>query len=147
MKRILLAVEGSEASARAIELATNLAVKFEADLVLISVVDGFARPEAVAQYKRFRAATRATKAHFAESLAYDAVERARVQALARGVRSIRSAVRFGDAAEEILKCRDETEADAIVIGSQGHGKIAGLMLGSVSQRIASVAPCAVVIAR
>jgi len=148
MKRVVAAVDGSEASERAVELAVELAVKFDAELILIGVVQpGFARPEALAEYMRLHDTTRASLAHFAESFARDTVERARAQALARGAGSVRSEVRFGDPAEEIMKCRDETEADAIVIGSPGHGRVAGFLLGSVSQKIASIAPCHVVIAR
>ena len=39
------------------------------------------------------------------------------------------------------------EAQLLVVGSRGHGGVAGLMLGSVSQQCAHHAPCPVVIVR
>ncbi|GAA1274117.1 universal stress protein [Kitasatospora nipponensis] len=38
-------------------------------------------------------------------------------------------------------------AELLVVGSRGHGSFAGAMLGSVSQRCVTHAPCAVVIVR
>jgi len=42
-------------------------------------------------------------------------------------------------ADEARKVR----ADVIVVGTRGHGRIAGMLLGSVTQRLLHVAPCPV----
>jgi nucleotide-binding universal stress UspA family protein len=43
---------------------------------------------------------------------------------------------------------DQAEgADLLVVGSRGHGRIAGALLGSISQQVAQHAPCPVVIVR
>jgi nucleotide-binding universal stress UspA family protein len=42
-------------------------------------------------------------------------------------------------ADEARKLR----ADVIVVGTRGHGRIAGMLLGSVTQRLLHVAPCPV----
>ena len=47
---------------------------------------------------------------------------------------------YGDPATEILRYAREAEADTIVMGSRGRGRLAGLLLGSVSQKVASLAP-------
>ncbi len=147
MKRILAAVDGSEASMRAVELAADLATKFQAELVLIDVVEHGSPPDwALAEYVRLDQIP-GDMGQFAESFARDALEKARAQAVARGAGPVRSEIRFGDPAQEILKFREETEADAIIIGSRGRGRLAGVLLGSVSQKIASQAPCMVAIAR
>jgi nucleotide-binding universal stress UspA family protein len=84
---------------------------------------------------------------FAESFARDALKRARERALTRGADLIRSEIYFGDPAEEILKFREQIGADVIVVGSRGRGRLTGLLLGSVSQKIANSAACTVAIAR
>lgn len=53
----------------------------------------------------------------------------------------------GDAKSVILQEAEKFDADLIVIGSHGHGAIAGFLLGSVSQAVSLHAKCSVLITR
>ncbi|MEO5948001.1 MAG: universal stress protein [Chitinophagaceae bacterium] len=60
---------------------------------------------------------------------------------------ITTAVIDGSPAQIILREAEAFDADLIVIGSHGHGAIAGFLLGSVSQSVAQHAKCSVEIVR
>ena len=46
-------------------------------------------------------------------------------------------------AHELAEIASRERADVIVVGTRGHRQIAGLLLGSVTQRLLHVAPCPV----
>jgi nucleotide-binding universal stress UspA family protein len=48
-----------------------------------------------------------------------------------------------DPADLIADVAREADADVIVVGTRGRGRIAGMLLGSVTQRLLHVAPCPV----
>ena len=103
MKRILAAVDGSEASMQAVELAAELATKFQAEFLLICVVEHGSPPDwALAEYVR-PDQIGTDMGQFAVSFARDALENARARAVARGVDPVRSEIRVGDASEEIFE--------------------------------------------
>ena len=52
---------------------------------------------------------------------------------------------IGHAAAQLLA--DAADAELLVLGSRGRGGFASLLLGSVSQRVATHAPCSVVVVR
>lgn len=53
----------------------------------------------------------------------------------------------GDPASAILEVAKTRNSDVIVMGSRGLGRLAGLLLGSTSQKVVSHAPCPVLIVR
>jgi nucleotide-binding universal stress UspA family protein len=54
-------------------------------------------------------------------------------------------VRRGAAAHVLIEAGDD--ASMLVLGSRGHGKVTGLLIGSVSQHVARYAPCPVAVVR
>lgn len=50
-----------------------------------------------------------------------------------------------DTAKPIAALARECHADVIVVGTRGHSGLAGLALGSVTQRLLHVAPCPVLV--
>jgi nucleotide-binding universal stress UspA family protein len=48
-----------------------------------------------------------------------------------------------DPADLIADVAREVDADVVVVGTRGHGRVAGMLLGSVTQRLLHVAPCPV----
>jgi nucleotide-binding universal stress UspA family protein len=49
----------------------------------------------------------------------------------------------GGAAHRIAEVASRNDADLIVVGTRGHTAFAGLLLGSVTQRLLHIAPCPV----
>lgn len=53
----------------------------------------------------------------------------------------------GDAASAIIEVANVRKSDLIVMGSRGLGRLAGLVLGSTSQKVVAHASCPVLIVR
>lgn len=53
----------------------------------------------------------------------------------------------GDPAAAIIEVASTRKSDLIVMGSRGLGRLAGLVLGSTSQKVVAHAPCPVLIVR
>lgn len=60
---------------------------------------------------------------------------------------IRTEILEGPAADAVLRVAETRGSDLIVMGSRGLGQIAGLLLGSQSQKVVTHAPCPVLIVR
>jgi nucleotide-binding universal stress UspA family protein len=59
----------------------------------------------------------------------------------KGVKQVDLAVEEGNPAELILDCAKKNNADMIVMGSQGLSKLKGILVGSVSHKVNHLAGC------
>ena len=138
MKSILVATDGSEGAGRAVDYAARAAKSEGCDLLIVHVIGGYGLPDNV-----FRQFTRAEQAWLQEQL--EAVSKtilnaARERAHGIGVKTILLESRSGDVAQSIIDIAQEKDVASMVLGKRGVGRIAGLLLGSISQKIVSLAP-------
>ncbi len=148
MERIVAAVDGSAPSLKAVDFAADLASKYDAELILFNVAREFSpiidgELEAYARIEHIE--TLASEAGVAA--AETVLAGARLTARAKGATRISTRWAFGDPAEEIIALAKDRQADLIVIGSRGHGRLAGLLLGSVAQKTLGHASCPVLAVR
>ena len=145
MKTILVAVDRSTASLRAVDVALDLAKKYDADLVLLTVVRSVpALDPVLQQYARSEHVSGPPTMVVIESARQsltDICDRARE----RGAHTPRVEVAVGEPADEILAFARSAKPDLIVMGSRGHGRLAGVLLGSVAQKVMGLASCPVLV--
>ena len=134
MKRILVAVDGSEGSKAAIDEALALARDLDASLTFVSVRRP---PSSVRGHPYYDRQLSHGLGHARQAIA-EAVEAARTA----GVEIFE-----GDAADEIVSLADNRDVDLVIVGSRGHGALAGALLGSVSREIVQHASVPVLVAK
>jgi nucleotide-binding universal stress UspA family protein len=138
MNRILVATDGSEGADRAVDYAARRAKADGAELLIVNVMGGYGLPDKV-----FLAFTNDQNVLLKELLASQSaatLTTARDRAREAGVSTIVLESRTGEAAQTIIDIAHEKKADAIVVGKRGAGRVAGVLLGSVSQKLASLSP-------
>jgi len=143
MRQIMVATDGSESAERAVDIAAELAKTVGGSLHIVNVAGDL--PEEALEVVR--------RSPSMEKLAGDAIDarsqqiltRALERARCKGVKDIHTQQSWGDVAEKILDALQSVGADTLVVGRRGRGRLAGLLLGSVSQKLASLSPSVVVV--
>jgi nucleotide-binding universal stress UspA family protein len=138
MKRILVAVDGSEPSLKAARMAADIALRFGSKLTLVHVVPKLVLPPDV--YGLTIAEVEKEHRAYADRL----LEKA-ISALEEPGLEISTTVLYGSPAEAIAEEGAASDVDLIVVGSRGHGAVARMFLGSTSDRLVHISPKAVLV--
>ena len=137
--KILVAYDASPASNRAVSMAAEIAEKFGSDLTITYVIRDMQVPPQVkrmAEIEKIRGDTEDLLRAVAESALRDAKTRAEK----KGVKKVQTSVGHGDPANAILQAAKRQNADLVVIGTRGLGKVQGMLLGSVSRKVSNLLP-------
>lgn len=140
-RKILVAIDLSEASETALSRAATIAAASGAELHVLHVIPSlvyrgvaYLEPLAPDVQERERAS--------AEKALAEAVDRLEV-----GDSATTIDVLEGEPRSVILRRADKIGADLIVIASKGHGRLHDILLGSVANHISHAATCSVLIVK
>ena len=145
INKILVAIDGSEHSYKALTYALDIAEKFKAPITLLNVfqpviVQSFllqpALPETISINRDL--------IKFHQDLLAKTLENAKK---AKPNISITAELRQGDAAEQILDAANSGGYDTIVFGHRGESRIEGFLMGSVSDKVSKHAQTTVIIVK
>lgn len=133
IRRVLLAVDGSKASDRALQFLLR-----------------YFRPATDGKHDRIEV----TVLHVIPAFAYSRVTVAGMalthryaQKLHKAGYRVKEAFKPGNPADEIIKGAHRRRADLVVAGAQGMGAVGRFLLGSVSARLVKHSPCSTLIVR
>ncbi len=133
MKRILVAVDGSEASLKAARMAADIALRFGARMTLAYVIPRLLLPPDV--YGLTLAEVEREQRTHADKLVAEALAR-----LGEPGVQVETAVLSGSPAETLAEAAAAPDVDLVALGSRGRGAVARVLLGSVSDRLVHISP-------
>lgn len=138
-ERILVAVDGSEHALHAVRKAADLARTMNSKEIRLIIVHNPIPPYLGEPDMQVIITARKGEA---EKILKDALAE-----VGQVPCEIHSGIFEGEPAEAIIEVAKNRNSDLIVMGSRGLGRLAGLVLGSTSQKVVSHAPCPVLIVR
>lgn len=141
IEHIVVGLDFSPESTRALETAVVIARPFDAELHLVHAFDvplPFVGPAEIA-------IPEATLTTFRDAAARK-LEKARASVAAQGVRAETHLTEV-PAAPALARVAREIGADLVVVGTRGLGRLAHVLLGSVAERTIRLAPCPVLTVR
>jgi nucleotide-binding universal stress UspA family protein len=141
LQRILVPVDFSPLSKKALQYAAKLAQEFNAEVSLFHVIepdvppffDGYMMPPTISN-RANASCTNRLKSWVSS-------------ARSAGVSRIASVVRTGLPAHEIVEAARELDVDLIVIATHGYTGWKHFVIGSTAERVVRAAPCPVLVVR
>jgi len=140
MPRVIAATDGSPGANRAVDAAATLAKATGSDLVILTVGGNISGAEL-----RRLADMQGDLSKALESEASQILDRAQKRVRRRGITAAKLQSAWGDPAQAIIDAVQREKADILVVGRRGRSRLSGLLLGSVSQKLTSLAPCKVMV--
>lgn len=140
--KILVAIDGSKHALRAVKYAAKLVglLKAHSVVTLVSVHDdtGLRHAKALVGSEQV--------ADYLRELSDTELKPARSLLDKAGIRHD-AVIRTGSVAQEIVDCANSGKFDLLVLGAKGRGAFVDLLVGSVAQRVMSLAKQLVVLVK
>jgi universal stress protein A len=139
LKKILVPVDFSEPSRKALHYAISLAKPFKAEILLVHVVESVLPPPdaVIVESAALAAALNEEAAKRLSEWRKKAASQAKVQEV----------LLTGTPYREIVDTAGQSKTDLIVLGTHGRTGLTRLLIGSTAERVMHQAPCPVLVVR
>nr|WP_246589839.1 universal stress protein [Marinobacterium ramblicola] len=139
----MLPADGSEGAFEALKLVVELQKVHGAELMILSVFRHHSLREASMSMVRPREPEHMDD--LMKSYAQEVAESFKRYAIEQGCPGVRAFVKSGHTAKTIVEFAGRNAIDLIVVGSHGLGDAENFLVGSVSQKVAGMADCPVLV--
>lgn len=151
IKKILVALDGSEAADKALDHALDIAEKYSAGILLLSVIQPVVVPRVAFSPAAVSPVPPTATVNYSKKLR-EQHEKLLSEALNKAKKlkpkiKISTKLVDGRPSDQLVETAQKGDFDLLVIGSRGLGGIKEFFLGSVSDRVADEAPCPVLIVK
>lgn len=134
---ILVPLDGSDYSKKALLQACDMARNYQANLILVYVVDKSHSINLLDRNEYLKMLRR-----FGEKVLISGKEMAKAEGM-----DATTIIKEGNITNEIVKLAKNKKCNLIIVGSKGLGATARFFLGSVSNKLANNSPCSVLIVK
>ena len=142
IKRILVPLDFSANSRRALDYAHGMAREFDAALHLIHVCE--VPSMMTASMDAYAIAYNDWSQKLGEEAERQLIE---ITSSLEDIDSVTTEVLFGSPAAAIVEAAVTNRVDLIVMGTHGHGAVMHMLMGNVAERVVRTAPCPVLTVR
>ncbi len=135
IKKVLVAVDGSEHSLKAVDYAIDVALKYGSEMYLLHVIDKVEIPEELKKYASVEKIEDPPEYLVFNEIGNRILKQMEEKARESGIKKVHAVVQEGDPAEKITAFARDNDVDWIFMGSRGLGGVKGLLMGSVSNKV------------
>lgn len=146
IKKLLVAVDGSGHSMKAVDYASSIAAAMNAQMIILFVLKTHELPKGMVEYANLEHIQGGNE-EILKTASTNLVEEAKERAAKNGATDILGEVVDGPVARTVIARAKHHNADIIVIGSRGMGNIEATLRGGVSHRVELLAKCPVLTVR
>ncbi len=145
INKLLVAIDGSSHSLKAVDYASVIATCCKARLIILTVVKVHKVKELSAETRAYAELEQIPEVDLdaLKMIAGELVAHAEKKSRDKGVDDIVTKVQHGPVARTIIECAQQHDVDMIVVGSRGFGNIEATLRGGVSHRVELLAKCPV----
>ena len=119
IKKVLVAIDGSEHSLKAVDVAIDVASKYGSEMYLLHVIDKVEIPEELRKYASVEKIEDPPEYLVFNEIGNRILKQMEERARKNGIKKIHSVVQEGDAAEKITAFAKDHDIDWIFMGSRG----------------------------